>query len=136
MIVGAQKKEWFESWFDSPYHNLLYKKRDNEEAEKLIGNLFKFIKPDPSSSILDIALLKKACANPVPNPMTNPMKCSTNIVSLIISVYLILILTLKRLLHVLQIAAALNLILLFKYNNTKAVCKSVNNLYLFFRKQF
>ncbi|HTO15151.1 MAG TPA: class I SAM-dependent methyltransferase [Edaphocola sp.] len=55
MIVVAQKKEWFESWFDSPYHNLLYKKRDDEEAEKLIGNLFKFIKPDPSSSILDIA---------------------------------------------------------------------------------
>ncbi|HRP88778.1 MAG TPA: class I SAM-dependent methyltransferase [Edaphocola sp.] len=55
MTIAPQKKEWFESWFESPYHDLLYKKRDNEEAGRFIKNLFLFLNPNPSSSILDIA---------------------------------------------------------------------------------
>lgn len=49
------KKEWFESWFDSPYHALLYQHRDEHEAKMFIDNLFKFLKPEPTAAILDIA---------------------------------------------------------------------------------
>jgi hypothetical protein len=26
-------KEWFSSWFDSPYYHILYKERDDKEAQ-------------------------------------------------------------------------------------------------------
>jgi hypothetical protein len=33
------KKEWYRNWFDSPYYDLLYKERDQEEADMFIHNL-------------------------------------------------------------------------------------------------
>lgn len=47
--------EWFESWFDSPYHGLLYQKRDELEARQFIDNLFAYLRPEPTAKILDIA---------------------------------------------------------------------------------
>lgn len=47
--------EWFESWFDSPYHGLLYRNRDEHEARQFIDNLFNYLQPEPSAKILDIA---------------------------------------------------------------------------------
>ncbi|HOM90919.1 MAG TPA: SAM-dependent methyltransferase, partial [Bacteroidia bacterium] len=32
-------KKWFQSWFDSPYYHILYKDRDNQEAEYFMDNL-------------------------------------------------------------------------------------------------
>ncbi len=49
------ENEWFENWFDSPYYPLLYQKRNMEEAEKFITNLLHYLKPNPSSKILDLA---------------------------------------------------------------------------------
>ncbi len=48
-------QEWFESWFDSPYHSMLYKHRDEHEAKVFIDNLFDYLKPEKTARILDIA---------------------------------------------------------------------------------
>lgn len=48
-------KKWFQNWFNSPYYHILYKKRDEEEAELFIDNLCSFLKPDRNSRMLDIA---------------------------------------------------------------------------------
>ncbi|MEO5910829.1 MAG: class I SAM-dependent methyltransferase [Pelobium sp.] len=48
-------KKWFQNWFNSPYYHILYKKRDDEEAELFIDNLCSYLKPKRSSRMLDIA---------------------------------------------------------------------------------
>jgi len=49
------EKKWFEQWFDSPYYHLLYKNRDEVEAEKFIKNLIAFLQPPSGSIMLDVA---------------------------------------------------------------------------------
>ncbi len=46
--------EWFKSWFDSPYYNLLYDHRDHEEARSFIQQLGYELDLPPSSSALDV----------------------------------------------------------------------------------
>lgn len=48
-------KKWFQNWFNSPYYHILYKKRDDEEAELFIDNLCSFLKPHKAARMLDIA---------------------------------------------------------------------------------
>ncbi|HET8829622.1 MAG TPA: class I SAM-dependent methyltransferase [Pelobium sp.] len=48
-------KKWFQNWFNSPYYHILYKKRDDEEAEHFIDNLCSFLKPKSDARMLDIA---------------------------------------------------------------------------------
>src|SRR5438034_11636297 len=48
-------KEWFESWFNSPYYHILYKDRDESEARLFLDNLISFLKPPPGAKILDVA---------------------------------------------------------------------------------
>jgi SAM-dependent methyltransferase len=38
------QKEWFSSWFDTPYYHTLYKNRDYEEASLFIDNVSQFLK--------------------------------------------------------------------------------------------
>ncbi|MBS1731298.1 MAG: methyltransferase domain-containing protein [Bacteroidetes bacterium] len=47
-------EEWFDSWFDSPYYELLYSKRDEWEARYFVQNLILWLKPKPQSLILDV----------------------------------------------------------------------------------
>lgn len=49
------KKEWFQSWFDSPYYHILYKNRDEKEAEFFLDNLLTELKLTSGNAILDIA---------------------------------------------------------------------------------
>jgi SAM-dependent methyltransferase len=49
-----KKQEWFESWFNSPYYHILYKNRDEIEAEFFIKNLTKKIALNKEDKILDI----------------------------------------------------------------------------------
>lgn len=49
------QKEWFEEWFDSPYYPILYKHRNDTEAELFLTNLTGFLKVSPSQSIIDLA---------------------------------------------------------------------------------
>jgi 2-polyprenyl-3-methyl-5-hydroxy-6-metoxy-1,4-benzoquinol methylase len=50
-----QKKEWFESWFDTAYYHQLYSNRNEEEAQSFISNLLNLLKLDSNSKILDLA---------------------------------------------------------------------------------
>lgn len=47
--------EWFRDWFDSPYYHLLYKNRDEKEAEGFIDRLLAELNPPKDSAILDLA---------------------------------------------------------------------------------
>ncbi len=55
MYLYTMKKEWFASWFDSPFYHILYKNRNDEEAENFIRNLLDFLKLAPHSKVLDLA---------------------------------------------------------------------------------
>lgn len=46
---------WFEEWFDSEYYHLLYKNRDDNEAEYFINNLIDYLEPKKEAKMLDIA---------------------------------------------------------------------------------
>jgi len=47
-------KEWFSEWFDSPYYHLLYKNRDDKEAELFIDNLITLLHIKQGQKILDL----------------------------------------------------------------------------------
>ena len=49
------EKEWFASWFDSPYYHLLYKDRDDIEAGQFIENLVNHLSLSTNASVLDLA---------------------------------------------------------------------------------
>jgi SAM-dependent methyltransferase len=49
------KKEWFSTWFDSPYYHILYKSRDEKEAQLLIDNLTNLLKFSPEHRLMDLA---------------------------------------------------------------------------------
>ncbi len=49
------EKPWFESWFASPYYHILYKERDDREAQFFLDNLISLLKPQPGAKMLDIA---------------------------------------------------------------------------------
>lgn len=50
-----ENPNWFESWFDTDYYHILYKNRDNKEAEKFIGNLAAYTQLPQYSYVLDLA---------------------------------------------------------------------------------
>ncbi|MEP6684467.1 MAG: class I SAM-dependent methyltransferase [Parafilimonas sp.] len=50
-----QGNEWFRLWFSSPYYDLLYQNRNNEEATKLIDKLTAYLQIPAHSFILDAA---------------------------------------------------------------------------------
>jgi SAM-dependent methyltransferase len=49
-----ENKEWYESWFDSPYYHILYKNRDGEEARRFTDHLVKKLKLEKGSCLLDL----------------------------------------------------------------------------------
>lgn len=49
------EQEWFQEWFDTPYYHLLYRHRDENEAQFFIRNLLEELKPSPRAHILDLA---------------------------------------------------------------------------------
>ncbi len=48
------KNEWFTSWFDTPYYHILYKDRNDIEAQLFIKNITEFLNIKASSSIADL----------------------------------------------------------------------------------
>lgn len=48
-------KEWFETWFDSPYYHQLYAHRDENEAEFFLTRLVQHLQIPKQSKILDLA---------------------------------------------------------------------------------
>ncbi|MDX1773566.1 methyltransferase family protein [Oceanihabitans sediminis] len=49
------KKEWFASWFDSPFYHILYKDRDYAEAQLFMDNLTNYLNLPEGGKILDLA---------------------------------------------------------------------------------
>lgn len=49
------KKEWYRNWFDSPYYDILYKDRDQEEADMFVHNLVAYLAPQKNAIMLDLA---------------------------------------------------------------------------------
>jgi SAM-dependent methyltransferase len=54
-FLRAMKKEWFASWFDSPYYHTLYKQRDENEAKRVVDNLLTVLRLPPGARVLDLA---------------------------------------------------------------------------------
>ena len=46
---------WYSSWFDSPYYHILYKDRDQEEAQGFMNHLTAFLQLPNKAEILDLA---------------------------------------------------------------------------------
>ncbi|QRM90527.1 methyltransferase domain-containing protein [Lacinutrix sp. WUR7] len=49
------EKEWFASWFDSPFYHILYKDRDYTEAQQFMDNLTNYLNIPEGGKILDLA---------------------------------------------------------------------------------
>jgi SAM-dependent methyltransferase len=47
-------KEWFREWFSSPYYDLLYYKRNEQEAAAFVKTLVQHLKPPTTSKMLDV----------------------------------------------------------------------------------
>lgn len=50
-----QETEWFGEWFDSSYYHVLYKHRDQEEANAFIDTLIQYFKIGSDHKVLDLA---------------------------------------------------------------------------------
>jgi SAM-dependent methyltransferase len=49
------QKEWFSEWFNSPYYHILYKNRDEKEAEFFLQNVVERLGLKPEHRIIDLA---------------------------------------------------------------------------------
>jgi SAM-dependent methyltransferase len=47
--------EWYKDWFSSPYYEILYYRRNEEEAYRCINYLVQYLQPRPGSTMLDAA---------------------------------------------------------------------------------
>jgi SAM-dependent methyltransferase len=53
--MGIDQQDWFSGWFDSPYYHILYKHRDDKEAESFINNIIRHLNILPDDNIMDLA---------------------------------------------------------------------------------
>lgn len=51
----SQENNWFETWFDSPYYHILYKDRNDTEAQLFMDNLTHYLNLPEEAKILDLA---------------------------------------------------------------------------------
>jgi cyclopropane fatty-acyl-phospholipid synthase-like methyltransferase len=49
------QKEWFATWFDSPYYHLLYQHRDDNEAQQFLDHLIAKLALASNAHVLDLA---------------------------------------------------------------------------------
>ncbi len=49
-----KKEEWFKSWFDTPFYHILYKHRNDYEAQGFILNITSFLKLKKTDYLLDL----------------------------------------------------------------------------------
>jgi SAM-dependent methyltransferase len=53
--MQKEVNNWFSSWFDSPYYHILYKERNQEEAQLFMDNLVHYLNLPEEATILDLA---------------------------------------------------------------------------------
>ena len=49
------QKDWFTSWFNTPYYHILYKHRDDTDAKIFMQNITKFLALKKEAHLLDLA---------------------------------------------------------------------------------
>lgn len=49
------KKQWFETWFNTHYYHILYQNRNDAEAQSFINTLLEYLQPSNDAKILDLA---------------------------------------------------------------------------------
>lgn len=55
MNIENENQNWFASWFDTKYYHLLYKDRDDNEAQLFMKHLTSYLNLPEEGSILDLA---------------------------------------------------------------------------------
>jgi SAM-dependent methyltransferase len=55
MNMQKEVKNWFISWFDSPYYHILYKDRNYREAQIFMDNLTHYLNLPEHAKVLDLA---------------------------------------------------------------------------------
>ncbi|WKV12709.1 class I SAM-dependent methyltransferase [Marivirga harenae] len=53
--MSEAKKEWFNEWFGSPFYHILYKNRDEKEAQFFLSKLLSFLNIPKDAKLLDVA---------------------------------------------------------------------------------
>lgn len=53
--MSKSTKQWYASWFDTPYYHILYKDRDYAEAQVFMDNLTSYLNIPEKGKILDLA---------------------------------------------------------------------------------
>lgn len=53
--MTKETKEWYSSWFDTPFYHILYKDRGYEEAQKFMETLANYLNIPVGHDILDLA---------------------------------------------------------------------------------
>ncbi|TCI94919.1 class I SAM-dependent methyltransferase [Tenacibaculum sp. M341] len=49
-----ETKDWFTSWFDTPYYHVLYKHRNDADAQLFMKNITRFLNLDTTAHIADV----------------------------------------------------------------------------------
>jgi SAM-dependent methyltransferase len=53
--TAKNSESWFSTWFDSPYYHILYKNRNEEEAQVFMDNVTHYLNMPENGTILDLA---------------------------------------------------------------------------------
>lgn len=53
--MTKETKQWFKSWFDTPFYHILYKDRDHDEASKFMSKITSYLNIPQNAEILDLA---------------------------------------------------------------------------------
>ena len=53
--TAKNPENWFSTWFDSPYYHILYKNRNEEEAQVFMDNVTHYLNMPENGTILDLA---------------------------------------------------------------------------------
>ncbi|MBP6127777.1 class I SAM-dependent methyltransferase [Flavobacterium sp.] len=53
--TAKNSENWFNTWFDSPYYHILYKNRNEEEAQVFMDNVTHYLNMPENGTILDLA---------------------------------------------------------------------------------
>lgn len=52
--MNKKQQDWFFSWFDTPYYHILYKDRNDDEAQLFMRKITSFLKLNKNTHILDL----------------------------------------------------------------------------------
>lgn len=53
--MSVNTENWFASWFDTPYYHILYKDRNDDEAQAFMENLTSYLNISDTCEVLDLA---------------------------------------------------------------------------------